>query len=96
MKQYCITAHDFTDEDALNRRMKVREEHFEKIHQLKKTKHFIKGGAILNKEGNMCGSVLFMQFETRNELDLYLENEIYITGKVWDKVGVIPIKLADV
>ena len=36
----------------------------------------------------MKGSVLVMEFETREELDAYLAEEPYILEKVWENVEV--------
>ena len=94
MKQYLITAYDYTDVDALERRMNVRPHHFDTARQLKESGNFITGGAILNGEGKMIGSVMIMQFETDEELDAWKQGEPYITQKVWETFDVKPFKLA--
>ena len=69
MNQYLITAYDYTDAGALDHRMHVRPHHFEGARELKKSSNFIFGGAILNDDGKMIGSVMVMQFETVEELE---------------------------
>lgn len=96
MKQYVITAFDFTDAGALQRRMEARPHHFEKAKKLKATGNFIKGGAILNHEGKMIGSVMMMQFESDDALENWKINEPYIIGKVWEKIDIRPFMVADV
>ncbi len=96
MQQYQIQAFDATDENALARRMEVRPLHFEYITKLKAAGNFIMGGAILNDEGQMIGSTLFLQFSTHDELDQYFENEPYIEGKVWEQVRFFPFRMATV
>lgn len=96
MKQYLITAYDFTDTDALQRRMAARPHHFESARRLKTQNRFIKGGAILNNDGKMIGSVMLMQFENDRELAAWKQNEPYITGKVWEQIDIRPFMLADV
>ncbi|PSR55487.1 hypothetical protein AHMF7605_19235 [Adhaeribacter arboris] len=96
MQQYLITAYDFTDAEALNRRMAVRPTHLEGVRKLKQTGNFLIGGAILNSASQMMGSSLIVAFATPEELEAYLKSEPYITGKVWDKVEIKPFRVADV
>ncbi|HEY8930371.1 MAG TPA: YciI family protein [Mucilaginibacter sp.] len=96
MNQYLITGYDHTDEGALARRMSVRPRHLGKNAELKKTGNFIFGGAILNEEGNMAGSVMVMAFETEEELEVWKQNEPYITQGVWESYDVKPFKVATV
>jgi uncharacterized protein YciI len=96
MKQYLITGYDHTDPEALERRMSVREQHLENVRNLKKSGSHILGGAILNEQGMMIGSSMVLQFETDEAFNNWLENEIYITAKVWDKVDIRPFRVAEV
>jgi uncharacterized protein len=96
MKQYIITGYDYTDEGALERRMNVREHHLDYARELKEKGNFLIGGAILNDEGKMIGSTMLMQFETEEELEAWKQNEIYITGKIWESVDVKPFRVAPV
>ena len=83
MSQYLITAYDYTDTEALNRRMNVRGHHLDEVARLKENKNYILGGAILNDEGKMIGSTMIMQFESEDELNAWKQNEPYITQRVW-------------
>ena len=47
--QFILIAYDGTDPQALERRLKVREEHLKRIEQLKKAGEFLFGGAILDE-----------------------------------------------
>ena len=97
MQQYIITAHDnTTDPFALERRMEARSFHLQGAAKLRATNNFIIGGAFLDEHGRMTGSVMIVQFETEDELQQWLRNEPYITGKVWHKVEVKPFRVADV
>lgn len=49
--------------------------------------------AILNAKGEMYGSIMVFDFEDRAALDRWLEGEPYITGKVWQKVDIMPCKV---
>lgn len=95
MNQYLITAYDFTDTDALNRRMAVRPLHLDAARQLRETGNFVLGGAMLNDEGKMIGSVMVLQFETEEQLAAWKQNEPYITQKVWETVDIKPFKVAN-
>ena len=96
MKQYLVTAYDYTDEDALNRRMGVRPHHLDAAKDLKENGNYVMGGAILNEEEKMIGSVMVLQFETEEELDAWKRGEPYITQKIWETVDVKPFKVAAV
>lgn len=96
MQQYLLTATDSTDADALDRRMAVRPKHFVRVRELKASGNFLTGGAILNDQGQMIGSMMLVQFDTEAELKAWMDTEPYITGKVWDKIDVRPFKVAEV
>lgn len=96
MNQFLITAYDYTDAGALQRRMNVRPHHFDEAKELKAKGHFILGGAILDDEGNMIGSVMIMQFETEEELEVWKQSEPYITQNIWESVDIKPFKVAEV
>lgn len=91
--EFIIVAYDGTDPDALNRRMKAREAHLKHARLMKERGHFIEGGAILDEEGKMVGSTLLLRFDSRKELDQWLNNDPYKLGNVWIKIEVQPIKL---
>jgi len=95
MNQYLITAYDFTDTDAVNRRMVVRPLHLDAARQLRETGNFVLGGAMLNDESKMIGSVMVLQFETEEQLAAWKQDEPYITQKVWETVDIKPFKVAN-
>ena len=92
--QFMITAYDGTDENALERRMSVREAHIEGAKVLKEAGNMIAGGAILDEAEQMIGSTVYVDFDSREELDQWLANDPYVTGKVWQDITVLPIRLA--
>ena len=96
MKQYLVTGYDYTDADALQRRMNVRPHHLDGAKALKESGNYILGGAILNDHGNMIGSVMVLQFETEEGLEAWEKSEPYIIQKIWESVDVKPFKVADV
>ncbi len=92
--QFLLIAYDGTDKDALKRRIKHRQEHFEKIKKLKQTGAFLFGGAILDENEKMIGSMILYDFPDRHSLDERLKDEPYIYGKVWHKIDIRPFNLA--
>ncbi len=96
MKQFLIHALDYTDAQALDRRMAARPAHFDGIKKLKETGNFVIGGAILSDEGQMIGSNAVLQFETEEELQAYLAIEPYIVQKVWEKVEINTFRIANI
>lgn len=83
-----ITAYDYTDKDALARRMAVRPRHLENILKVMENDKILCAGGITNDAESPIGSFLIMDFSSREALDKYLESEPYITEKVWETVKV--------
>jgi hypothetical protein len=96
MNQYLVTAYDYTDVNALQRRMGVRPHHLDGARELKETGNFVISGAILNDEGKMIGTVMILQFDDEEELQNWQQTEPYITQKVWESYDIKPFKVADV
>lgn len=94
--QFILLAYDGTDMDAPDRRLRVRQEHLDKISNLKKNGEFLFGGAILSDEGKMIGSMILYEFPDKATLDEQLKDEPYITEGVWKKIDIKPFRLAKV
>jgi uncharacterized protein len=94
--QFILIAYDGTDAGAMERRLKVRGLHFDKIGELKKSGEFLFGGAILNEKGEMIGSVIVYDFPDRQSLDEKLKTEPYITGGVWKNIEIKPFRHATI
>lgn len=86
--QFMITAYDGTDGDALARRMKVQPQHLENMSKVREMGHVICAGGLLDDDGKMKGSFLIMEFDSRKQLDDYLETEPYMKSNVWQDVRV--------
>ena len=82
--QFIVKAYD--GEGMLGKRMEVRPRHLEGIERIKE--HVICAGGLLDDEGKMKGSVLIMEYESREQLDEYLANEPYVQENVWQKIEV--------
>ena len=94
--QFILIAYDGTDPQALERRLKVREEHLKRVEQLKKAGEFLFGGAILDESGKMAGSTIVYEFPDRLSLDESLKNEPYIKGGVWEIIEIKPFRMAKI
>lgn len=93
MPQFIVIGHDFTDDGALERRMATRDAHLAVLSESVANGKQLMGAATMDDDGKMNGSVMVMNFESREELDAWLAREPYVTGKVWDKIEVIPCKV---
>lgn len=90
---YIVNGYDHKDENALGRRMDAREAHMEGVKAFRESKNFLFAAAMLNEEGNMCGSTIIVDFEDRAALDKWLEEEAYVKGNVWERVEVTECKI---
>jgi uncharacterized protein len=86
--QFLVIGYDGTDEQALSRRLAVRENHIARNDELRDEGKLLYGVAILDDGGKMIGSVLIYEFDSRNELDEWLKLEPYVTGNVWQKIEI--------
>ena len=94
--QFLLIAYDRTDAEAPDRRMKSRAEHLEKIAHVKKAGQFLFGGAILDDNEKMIGSMILYETADRKELDKLLLDEPYIYNKVWEKIEIRPFRMAKI
>lgn len=94
--QFLLIAFDGIDPDAPERRKKVRPEHLNNVARQKKQGEFLSGGAILDDNGMMIGSMIVYEFHDRSALDESLKTEPYITGEVWKKIDIRPFRLAGI
>ena len=87
--QFIVMGYDGTDENALDRRMAARKNHLDMAQKLYADGRWLYAAAILDDDGKMVGSMIVCDFESREDLESqWLNNEAYITGKVWVKVDI--------
>jgi uncharacterized protein YciI len=94
VEQYLILAHDGTDAGAKQRRMAVRPAHLENVRPLEARGMLLIGGALLDDAGEMVGSVCVVNVADRAELDAWLAADPYVTGAVWQRIEVKPMRVA--
>jgi len=95
--QFLITAYDGKDEDALSRRLSVREKHLETITKLKDQGKVLYGLAILDDDGKMIGSTMVAQFDSEEQMrHEWLDAEVYVTANVWQEIKIQPCNVAGI
>ncbi len=87
--QYIITGYD--GRDMLEKRMEVRPRHLENMGKVKG--RVLCAGGLLDDEGRMKGSAIIIDFDSKEALEEYLENEPYIVEHVWEKVKAEPMNV---
>ncbi len=92
--EYLVTAYDGKDAGAKERRLNARQAHLDNARLMKENGSFISGGAILDENGEMIGSTLHVEFESKELLDNWIKTDPYVTGNVWVDIDILPIKLA--
>jgi uncharacterized protein YciI len=94
--QFIVMAYDYKDKNALTRRLAARDQHLKFAKEMFDKKRWLFASALLDDNGNMNGSVIACEFETEDELHkLWLDNEAYISGKVWEKIIIRKAKIAE-
>lgn len=93
MPQYLIIAYDGKDSNAKERRLNARQAHLDNVKSMQQAGSFVNGGAILDEDGEMIGSTLYVQFDSREALEEWLRIDPYVTGGVWVDIDVKPIRL---
>ena len=96
MPQFLVQAKDFTDNEALQRRLAVRETHLARMQQEKEKGIFIIGGALLDTEENMVGSLILLSLPDEDSVWKWIEQDVYKTGKVWNEISVSSFRVAPV
>ena len=89
---FLVIATDFRDPESGSRRQQHRPAHLEGVRRMKAAGTFIEGGAMLDDEGRMVGSMVLVEFPSRTEVDAWLADDPYVRGRVWEHVTVQPFR----
>jgi uncharacterized protein YciI len=92
--QFMLLGYDGKDDDALGRRLAVRDQHLALGDQLVAEGKLLFATAILGADEKMIGSMLVLEFPSRAELDAWLANEPYVIGDVWREIEILPVKVS--
>ncbi|KAH9888462.1 hypothetical protein C8Q73DRAFT_710247 [Cubamyces lactineus] len=91
MPLFSVYAPDYTDEEAIQRRLAVRQAHLDTA---AKNPGMKVGGAMLSPnealdtpdaEKKMIGSFMIIECPTYEDAKKMIESDVYWTGNVWDK-----------
>jgi uncharacterized protein YciI len=93
--QFLIIGRDGKDDKAKERRLAARQAHIDLGEQLRRSGNMWYGAALWDNDNDMIGSMLLMDFPSREELNQWLEREPYVTGKVWEKIEVQKCNVRD-
>lgn len=94
--QYVVHAYDHTDSEALARRLRVREAHLAGVRIMKANGTFHLGGALLDEEDRMIGSMMLVEFDSGEALQDWLDIEPYVQEGVWNHIDIKPFRMAPV
>jgi uncharacterized protein YciI len=89
--QFLVIAGD--GQDVHERRTALRDRHLAAANHLRATGNLLYAVAMLDGNGQPNGSMQVVQFNSRADLDRWLQQEPYVTGKVWAKVEVTPCRI---
>ncbi|WP_435171038.1 YciI family protein [Falsirhodobacter sp. 1013] len=82
-------------EGTLEQRLAARAEHMAGLKTGKAAGTIVDGGAMLDADGNMVGSVVLCRFPDRAALDEYLGTEPYARDGIWKDVEIIEMRFVD-
>lgn len=86
--QFIVIGLDGSDEGALARRQKVRQQHIDMGEKLRQSGSMWYGAALLHDDGTMKGSMILVDFPSEKQLQEWLDKEPYIVGDVWRDVTI--------
>lgn len=93
--QFVVIAHDYKDDKTLERRLAVRESHLKYAGEMFELGKWLFASALLDDDGKMNGSIIFVDYPSEDILRKeWLENEVYVTGKVWEQITIKKVKVA--
>ncbi len=93
--QFLVKAMDYKDDEAIKRRMAMREAHLAVSRSMKDEGKYLIAAAIFDDEEKMIGSVIVCEFESEEILRKCLENDPYSKGQVWETFEISRCKVAD-
>jgi len=91
--QFVVIGRDGTDAQALERRLAVREKHLANGKVMQDRGWLLYAAALMDESEKMVGSVMIFDVPARKDLDEWLKEEPYVTGKVWQEIEVSLCKI---
>jgi len=95
MQLFVVIGFDGQDSEAPARRAATRPSHLEYGKPFVESGTIKYGGPLLNKDGNMIGSMMVIESSSEEALRAeFLANEPYVTQGVWETFTIYPFQLA--
>ncbi|MEX2501436.1 MAG: YciI family protein [Trueperaceae bacterium] len=93
---YLVLAHDFDDDDAATRRGRVRQAHLDGVQPLADAGTLQMGGAFLDDDGTMRGSLMLIEADDAAAVRDIVLNDVYVRERVWDpdRIEIRPFRRA--
>jgi uncharacterized protein YciI len=91
---FLVNATDYTDPEALNRRISVRNDHLEVAKKMESEGILHFGAAQMDSQNRMAGSILVYDLPTEADVRAAVESDIYWTAKVWESYTITEIRIA--
>ena len=88
--EFLVIAHDRTDDEALARRMVVRERRLAAARRAIRSCNVLFRGATLGEEGRMVGPITVVAFSARAAFEEWPRNAPYNKNGVWGRVEIHP------
>ena len=85
---YLITCID--KKESIDLRLSTREEHIKYLKKIKKK--LLLAGPILDKSGNPVGTVLVLDFDNIERVNLFLKNDPYSKVKLFKSIKILEFK----
>ncbi len=93
--QFLVLGWDGTDDAATARRDAARPAHLAKVAELRQQGHLLVGAPLLGDGDRILGSVLVVDFDSRDQLDEWLREEPLQLDDVWQRVEVHRCRVSD-
>jgi hypothetical protein len=90
-----VLAFDTPGEDGLARRDGARPSHGASIRQLWEDGRVVLGAGILDDAGVIRGSLVVVDYPSRQDVDAYLATEPFVTEGVWERIEVHQLFVPD-
>jgi uncharacterized protein YciI len=91
---FLVIARDGIDPEAKARRLAVRERHLTAAKESAASGMLKMGGALLDGDGEMIGSGMLIEAESKEALETFLKEDIYSQAGVWLEFEIYPFKRA--
>ena len=93
---FIVTAYDGKDSEAPLRRSSAREQHLFGVRKCVEERKHLFGAAIVDDEGGMIGSILVVDYPSKEILmEEWLNHEPYVTENVWQEIDIKPCRIPD-